>query len=188
MELQDWLKTAASRPTLQTQRPFCLDGRLWQGFRGGPMPVEESQLTLEELQAVEDLDGTMARVWFRVAQRLESRHSRKVEEYGKRRMSLRQERQQVRDSLKHDREAGLPVAASDLQELERLDRRMLRLADPVLEDAYYKAREMAEGRETPAAAAATDACPDCGKVAPPDRSASKWLRGHRMTCKGKRSA
>lgn len=191
MEIKDYLKTAESRAVIQEQGVFCVDGRLWQGYRGGPMPVEESQLSLEELKDVVDKDQTMHKVWFRVAQRLESRYDQKSNEYGKRRSTLRAEREAIRNSMKNDRELGIAPSPVDVSEIARIDRRMVRLADLKLEEDYIYAKDhsYAPGDEPPppvdesvpeTPVVEQGACPECGALSPPGRDFDKWLRGHKV--------
>jgi hypothetical protein len=186
MTLKDYSRTSDYEPTIQSQTVFCTDGLLWQGFKGGPMPVNESQLMLEELKNIPDKDGTMYKVWFRIAQRLESRTIRKVEEYGKRRQSLRIERGQIRDSVKHDHEMGIDPSPGDLQDIKRIDDRMERLADPGLEDDYlYAKAHSVPGGEVdvhaePEATPELQACPQCGDACPPGKVFKKWINGHNV--------
>jgi hypothetical protein len=192
LDLRDFMKTAEARSIIGDNHVFCVGGLLFQGFRGGPMPVEEGQLTMDELKAVDDRDGTMHKVWFRVKQRLESRNDNKSIEYGKRRTVLRGERQQIRESIKHDKELGIQTSPADVDEIRRIDKRMSRLQDIGLEDDYeyalahsVPASEIPAKPEPPKAEEAVPACAECGAAAP-GKDPQKWLRGHKMGKHGKR--
>lgn len=188
MTLADFAKTPEYEEIVQLQNVFCVDGLLFQGFRGGPMPVEETQLTIAELDNVDDRDGTMHRVWFRLMQRLELRHNNKSREYGKRRKLLREERGVIRQAIRDDKETGLPVNPEDIAEIERIDQRMKLLRDPGLEVDYLHALERSKppGERMVQAKPAEDrdiilpSCPECGELVPPGKDFKKWLNGHRL--------
>ena len=185
--LKNFLKSSEGQAAIETGKVFLCDGYLFQGYCGGPMPVEEGQLSMDELKAVEDRDGTMHKVWFRVQQRQGSRHDRKSKEYSIRRKGVREEKQALRDSMVFDKkELGLDPSEADKQELKKLDKRMLRLADPELEENFLYAEKHSKPHQPEAAPVEPEPlpvqgkCPECNKMCPPGKVFDRWLRGHTM--------
>lgn len=194
MDIKEWAKTADGIDTIGTQNVFCCGGILWQGSRGAAIRCTEDALDTDELKRVRDVDGTMEKVWFRRHQRIESRYLRKAIEFDERRGKLRRERNEIRSSMKEDRELGLPVNPEDLDAIKRIDDRMGRLVQAKLE-MDLKAAELGKlyGQDPPpdnggdvvlseavGASPKLVRCPKCDKEQPPGRDGSRWLKAHDM--------
>jgi hypothetical protein len=193
LPLNYWKKTMEGMQVIQEQKPFCLGGNLFQGYQGAPISIGESQLSDEEMQNVQDIDGTMARQWTIRRQRLESRYSRKMQEYDERRATLRDRRGKIRDGLKSDAETNIPPNPSDLAELERIDARMKRLEDMTTQEsmklAHLRVGEKVEEEVAPVVERHGAICDHCQKESPPAHKNPKmWLKGHLMQCKSAREA
>ena len=55
--IQEWSKSPEGVELIESQRVFCIDGVLWQGFKKAAIRVDEGQLADEELDKVHDIDG-----------------------------------------------------------------------------------------------------------------------------------
>jgi hypothetical protein len=175
------------------QKPFVLGGQVWQGHKGAAYRCPEDALTTDELVALPDKDGTISEIWLRRKQRLEARGSRKQTEYDGTRGKLREKRNSIRDSMKSDKELGLPANPDDLNEIQRIDRRMARLNVIQQESESEIAKMQSDGGTTERKLVLHDAqeapppavqCERCQATPPPDHpKPGSWLRGHNIQCK-----
>ena len=187
LDLKEWAKTPDGIEHIQGQKPFCVGGVLWQGYKGAAIRADESTMETEELQVVPDIDETMHEIWLKRRQRLEGRLQRKMDEYDKRRSLLRKERSDIRASMKEDKELGLGIAPDDIDQVKRINKRMERLVDLnkeldleaalVGEKIPVTASDDDETVEVPP----VEVCPVCEKESPPGNSnPKKWLHAHNM--------
>ncbi len=151
LTIQHFPKTSEGQAMVGSQEVFCLDGKLYQGYKGAIAHVDEKTLLDAELEAVHNIDGTMDRVISNRKSRLGSAEYRREEELSKR-YALR--RDQKRKDL----------------ELEKLEREVASLST-----------ETVPGENGPIAAKATVTCPECDKVSPAGHeNPHMWLNGHSM--------
>ena len=189
MSIQHWARTQEGLELIESQRPFIVGSSLWQGYNKVAIKIHEDQLTDQELEGAEDVDGTKVRIWEQRRERLRGRLDRKQAEYQKRRGELRVLRNTIRDSIVRDKELGLPASADDLEEIKRIDGRLARLRDldrerslEVADQATAPKPQVEEqladmpAAETEEAPALVFACPTCGKRG----KNAKWLRMHRL--------
>ena len=127
--LKAFLKSPEGVQRIEEQRPFIAHGDIWQGLNQCCFRCYERQLTDDEITALPDLDETKDQVWFVRNQRLGGRHERKRQEYRKRNSELRTEKNTIRDSMRKDKEDGMPFSEVDKYELTAIDKRMLRLVE-----------------------------------------------------------
>lgn len=178
LTIQHFPSTQEGQQLIAEQKPFILGGEIFQGYQNVPIRVFEMQLTDEELEAAHDVDGTKDRVWFKRRQRTGMRDDRKASEYRQRRANLRRERAVIRDTIKEDKAAGIPISPADRADLAEIDGRMQRLVD--LSNIHQE--EAAEFKAPPEGAEKGGdlMCPDCQKICPPGKNFNKWLKGHQM--------
>ena len=191
--IQSWSQTAEGVEMIDAQKVFCIEGRLWQGYQKVAFLVDESQMEDRELDAVEDIDDTMGRIWFNRKNRLGGRHDRKIVEYDGRRAELRLQGNAVLDSIERLQKAGLPPSADDKEQYSRIQARMARLVDESTAQrlAHATLREDPETAAVVAAEKKSEAvdCQHCGKVSPEGhKNPANWRRGHMMKCKARQEA
>lgn len=192
LDIQAWAKTPDGIEVIQAQRPFCLGGTVWQGMSGAAFRCPENLLTTDELRDMPDKDGTVNEVWLRRTQRLEARQARKQKEYDETKRTLRTKRNEIRESIRADKEEKLPVNPDDIAEIGRIDKRMARLND-FERDVEIELSKVAAGAAPERKVVLTDAqevdapttiCERCGKHPPLDHpNPPTWLRGHNIQCK-----
>jgi len=188
MDITHWAKTQEGLEVIESQRPFCINGELWQGFEGAAIRIHEDQLVDKEIQTAVDVDATKERVWFVRKNRLEGRLERKKNEYSKRIMELRKEKNDLIQGFKDQKEIGLEPSAFDTKLLTEIDARMSRLQDLAKEKSLEIAR--AGGKEIPEPPRdippGGTQCSFCKKVSPDGHhNPAGWLRGHHMKCKAR---
>lgn len=185
--INQWAKTDKAIQIIETQKPFCLEGVLYQGFNRTIIRVKESQLSDREMSELLDIDNSMERVWVQRKQRLEGRNERKVQEYAERKAKLRSDRNEIMTSIERQQKAGLPISPADSADIDRIDKRMSRLASLEAE-ASIKLASRKEGEcqrtEVMPSGDLRVECEFCGEKSPADHEKpKKWLTGHRMGCK-----
>lgn len=197
LQIQQFAKTAEGVALIESQALFCCGGKLWQGYMGACIQCRHNQLTDEEMNRVRDVDGTLDQVWEQRRKSIEARDYAKMEEYDKRRVALRRERNEIRDSMKTDKELGIPENPDDLNQLKRIDLRMARLSNLSLQtqekiaSAQAGIDKAAEEKHEPKLADKMEkppeklyACSICGHVSPPEKESGKtpkrWLQGHML--------
>lgn len=189
MDITHWAKTQEGLEVIEAQKPFVINGEMWQGYEKAAIRVHEDQLTDEEMTAVFDVDQTKERIWKTRLDRIQARLSRKNAEYGKRLVELRKERSGIKQSIKEDIEMGLQPSPSDLHEINEIDARMMRLRDLGKEKSLATAKE-AHAPTAPEpeleGAAAQVQCVHCEKISPESHhNPAGWLRGHHIHCRAK---
>jgi len=158
LTIQHFPKTSEGQAMVGSHEVFCLDGKLYQGFKGAIANVDEKVLLDAELDVVHNVDGTMDRVLSNRKTRLGSAEYRRAEEL------------QKRENVKSDQKR------KDL-ELAKLEREELSVVTTVM---------VPEATET-AAAHITVMCAECGKKSPEDHeNPHMWLNGHSMHHKRKK--
>jgi hypothetical protein len=160
LTLQYWAKTAEGAAMLESQRRFCLGGKLYQGFKGRVAECDERQLYNHEIQATVDVDGSIHEVWRARQSRLESRADRKRREYDERRAILRERRNEIMESIERMEKHGIDASADDLREIEGINQRMERLVAVGAEEAEEARREA----DTPSTAAPRVAAAPAGDL------------------------
>ena len=188
-----WAKSPEGVEAIESQKMFCVNAEIWQGWKGAAIRVSESQLEDEEMNAIDDIDETMQRVWFTRRQRLEGRLDRKEAEYDGRRATLRRERNELIDSIEKQKGAGYPASPDDMDQLTRIDTRMKRLVDEGNRQrlAHAKAKEDPETAAVVAAEKKLERvdCEHCHEVSPEGhKNPSAWRTGHLMQCKARKKA
>lgn len=188
-----WAKTPEGVEMIESQKMFCINAELWQGWKGSAIRVVESQLEDNEMSAIDDIDGTIQRVWFARRQRLEGRVERKEAEYDTRRGILRRERNEIIESISKQKEMGIDASPDDLDQLKRIDARMARLVD----EGNRQRLSLATAKQDPETAAAIAAekkldrvdCEYCQEVSPEGhKNPAGWRTGHMIHCKAKKEA
>jgi hypothetical protein len=192
LDIKEWAKTVDGVETIQAQKPFCVGGQIWQGMDGAAFRCPEDVLTTDELKNAPDKDGTLSEVWRRRRQRLEWRIGRKQEDYDKTRRLLRQERNEIREAMKSDAEAKIPINPDDLEQIKRIDKRMARLNAVESESEAEISKMIVDGGTPERKTELDDAqkapkpkytCPRCEKEPPPDHPRPHmWLKGHNVQC------
>jgi len=178
-DIKQWAKTEDGHETISSQVRFCLSGKLWQGFHMIPVPVQEKQLTDDELRDVQDKDGTMIEIWKQRTSRLESRVRRKADEYDLRLAKLRTERLEIRNTIVADREDKLPASPDSLSALRRVDKRMSRLIQ--LRDEEEEGLVLSLGKQSGEPEKNPYECKHCGDIPPPThKKPGSWLNAHIM--------
>lgn len=182
MEIERWAKTSDANPVIEGQKPFCIAGVVWQGFGGVCVRCTEDTMTEEELERVQDLDGTMNQVWQRRKDRVDGRLQRKRDEYDKRIAKLRAERNDIRQSMREDLSLGLKASEVDAQDAQYIEKRILRLREGSagLETSQRKIEE--------ALAPPPTGCSVCGAPVPEGSEPKRWLRMHTLGKHRDRSA
>jgi hypothetical protein len=192
MSIQHWAKTQEGVEVIDSQKPFCIDGTLWQGYQKVAVRVHDDQLSDDEMEQVRDVDNTMQRVWFVRRQRLEARVSRKMDEYDTRRQALRAQRNELIQAIKNNAELGIKRSPDDDAQLDRIDQRLARLVD----GSKSEQLKLARAKEDPETAAkeaeerhlAPVQCV-CGAISPEGhKNPSKWLTGHSIHCKSRKKS
>lgn len=188
-----WVKTPEGVEMIESQKMFCINADIWQGWKGSCIRVTESQLEDKEMLEVEDIDDTMQRVWFARKNRLQGRVERKEAEYDTRRGILRRERNEIIESISKQKELGIDASPDDLDQLKRLDTRMKRLVD----EGNRQRLTLAIAKEDPETAAAVAAekklesieCEHCHELSPEGhKNPAGWRTGHMIHCKAKKEA
>jgi len=184
LQMQYWIKTQEAQEVIGSGRIFCIQGELLQGYKGGPMPVGENQITEEEMKAVKDIDDTMHRVWFKRKQRLESAFLRKQKEYDERAHIVRDEQEKTFQHMERREKLKLAPSPLDAAVIRRQDARLERLAQLRGEEELKRATMEADKKKTVPADKDPDfACTACGDACPIDhKSPAKWLTGHKLNC------
>ena len=150
LTIQHFPKTSEGQAMVGSQEVFCLDGKLYQGYKGAIANVDEKTLLDTELEAVHNVDGTIDRIMSIRKTRLGSAEYRREEELS-RRYAVR--RDQKRKDL----------------ELAKLEREELSVVTTVMVPDPTEA----------APAHITVMCGECGKKSPDDHSnPHMWLNGH----------
>jgi len=185
LDIKDWAKTPDGIDTLGRQTVngmpviVCMDGKLWQGWKGVAIQVNENQITEKELESVLEKDDTIGDVLFRREQRMGSREDRKDKEMDKRRAEIRAEKHGVRQGIKDDKELGIPASAADIEQIGKMDQRMVRLTQRERSDELVRLRDKIAGRDSTKPVERLS-CDMCGKVAPDSKNQERWLRGHKV--------
>lgn len=96
IKINDFVKTSRGRALIETQAPFVLGGKVYQGFSDKALEATEDQLTEAEIDAAEDVDGTKGEVLKTRERRVTWRHTAKEQELSERR---RKKISQERDEL-----------------------------------------------------------------------------------------
>jgi len=194
ISLQQWSKTPEGIEMIESQKIFCFAGDLWQGSKQCAFRTDEKLLMTEEFERIVDVDDSMPKMWFRRRQRIEGRLDRKKREYNKRRRELREERTSIRTSMKEDKELKIAPSPDDLAQIAEIDARQTRLRDLAGEQDLEKARigmgdTPPEPEPEPPQDPGAYCCDGCGKDCPRDhKNPERWLRGHKITCKGRKAA
>ncbi len=197
MEFKDWAKTPDGVDAIGTAVPFCYNGELWQGFHGTAYRCQERNLETSELKAVIDMDNTIDKVWLTRHQRMEARFSRKAKEYDQKKAVLRRERNEIRVSIRGDKELGIPESPDDIVTIRRIDERMQKLSllaeEEELKTAAMRGKSESLGlspEDVPLEKVVEEVAethipkmcdwPDCEKMSPPGKDPDKWVKAHKL--------
>ncbi len=158
LTIQHYPKTAEGQAMVSSQEVFCLDGKMYQGYKGAIANVDEKVLLDAELEAVHDVDGTKERVYGNRKSRLGSARYRRDEEL------------QKRENVKSEQ------VLKDLQLLKlQKEMRALDTVDDVVASGLLNQAKDPQGVH------AAVACPECDKVSPPGhKNPAMWLNGHSL--------
>jgi len=128
LTINQFVKTPEGMAMIAEQKPFVLGGVIYQGFNGQAATCSEKTMTLAEIEAAPDVDGTKERVYRLRREREGGRHDRKSTEYRKRRAELRAQRNEILDAMEKSEKRGVPSSPADLEDIAEIDRRMERLS------------------------------------------------------------
>ena len=76
LTINQFAKTQEGMALIAEQKPFILNGLIYQGYEGALASCSEKQLTLEEIDAAPDIDGSRDRIYAARKDRVDGRVER----------------------------------------------------------------------------------------------------------------
>ncbi len=170
LTLQHFIKTHEGQSLIQSQDPFILGGKVYQGFNGTVVEVRDSQITDQEIDDAFDQDGTSRQVKNRRKAAALSRRISKDSELAERK--IKRDEQRLRQL-----------------QLERLEKEMGESAESTsraMPSEPPPAVQVIAAADSPA----MGKCDHCDRIQPGDDEKHpevwKWL--HHRTCKKAKEA